>query len=154
MRNCSTAPGTTTGALEHLGNASGSFRADGLQARIELEGPNGDRPRVSEAFAALDGGDVEGGLDILFEELAAASGDDRERLRKAIVAVLDELGVEHPLAREARRRLAAALYEPLAGRRPPRARGRVGAALGLLPEEHVSRALQQARAARRGSGAR
>ncbi len=97
-------------ALEHLGNVSGSFRADGLQARIELEGPNGDRPRVSEAFSALDGGDLDGGLDILFEELEAASSDDRERLRKAIVAVLDELGVEHPLARESRRRLAAALY--------------------------------------------
>ena len=102
--------GDHEGALEHLANAGGSFRADGLQARIELEGANGDRPRVSEAFAALDGGDVEGGLDILFEELTAASGEDRERLRKAIVAVLDELGVQHPLAREARRRLATALY--------------------------------------------
>jgi thioredoxin-like negative regulator of GroEL len=27
-----------------------------------------------------------------------------------IVAILDELGVDHPFAREARRRLAAALY--------------------------------------------
>ncbi len=97
-------------ALERLGKASGSFRADGLHARIELEGSGDDRPRVAEAFSALDAGDAEGGLDILLEELEAAAGDDRERLRKAIVAVLDELGVEHPLAREARRRLAAALY--------------------------------------------
>ncbi len=51
-------------------------------------------------------------LDILLEELAAAdeSDESRERLRKVIVGVLDELGVEHPLARESRRRLAAALY--------------------------------------------
>ena len=41
---------------------------------------------------------------------ATPSGEDRERLRKVIVAVLDELGVQHPLARESRRRLAAALY--------------------------------------------
>jgi thioredoxin-like negative regulator of GroEL len=27
-----------------------------------------------------------------------------------VVAILDELGVDHPLARDARRRLAAALY--------------------------------------------
>ena len=64
---------------------------------------------ATEAFSALDGGDVEKGrLRDGFEELEAASDDDRERLRKAIVAVLDELGVEHPLARESRRRLAAA----------------------------------------------
>ena len=31
-------------------------------------------------------------------------------LRRAVVGVLDELGVEHPLARESRRKLASALY--------------------------------------------
>ena len=34
----------------------------------------------------------------------------KDDIRKVVVGVLDELGVEHPLAREARRRLAAALY--------------------------------------------
>jgi putative thioredoxin len=102
--------GDADAALERLRNVAGSFRADGLASRIELERSNGDRPRLTEAFAKLDEGDVDTGLDILLEELAAAEGDDKERLRKAIVAVLDELGVEHPLARESRRRLAAALY--------------------------------------------
>jgi putative thioredoxin len=102
--------GDTDAALERLRNAAGSFRADGLAARIELERTNGEHPRIPGAFAKLDAGDHAGGLDILLEELAAAEGEDKERLRKAIVAVLDELGVEHPLAREARRRLAAALY--------------------------------------------
>ena len=101
--------GDSDAALEHLRNAGG-FRADGLAARIELERANGENPRLGDAFAKLDAGDHEGALDILLEELAAAQGDDKERLRKAIVAVLDELGVEHPLARDARRRLAAALY--------------------------------------------
>ncbi len=102
--------GDTDGALERLQDAGGGFRAEGLAARIELERSNGEHPRVPEAFAKLDEGDHEGGLDILLEEVAAAGADDKERLRKAIVAVLDELGVEHPLARDARRRLAAALY--------------------------------------------
>jgi putative thioredoxin len=104
--------GDADAALEQLRNAAGTFAADGLAARIELEAQDGERPRIADAFARLDAGDTEAGLDILLDELAAA-GDgeaDRERLRKAIVAVLDELGVEHPLARESRRRLAAALY--------------------------------------------
>jgi putative thioredoxin len=97
-------------ALERLRNVTGSYRADGLTARIELE--RGERPRVREAFEALDEGRLEQGLDKLIEELADGDLDeeDRERIRKAIVAVLDELGVEHPLARESRRKLAAALY--------------------------------------------
>jgi putative thioredoxin len=102
--------GDTDSALEHLRKAAGSFRADGLAARIELE--REDHPRVTEAFEKLDEGELEEGLDLLLEELAAGDLDegDRERIRKVVVAVLDELGVDHPLARESRRRLAAALY--------------------------------------------
>ena len=104
--------GDPNAALERLRSVAGTFAADGLAARIELEQQDGERARLSEAFAKLDAGDTEAGLDLLLEEVAAsdADGEDRERLRKAIVAVLDELGVEHPLARESRRRLAAALY--------------------------------------------
>jgi putative thioredoxin len=102
--------GDPDSALEHLRNAAGSFRADGLAARIELE--RSDRARVCEAFEKLDEGELEEGLDLLLEELAdgEVDGEDRERIRKVVVAVLDELGVDHPLARESRRRLAAALY--------------------------------------------
>jgi putative thioredoxin len=31
-------------------------------------------------------------------------------VRRVVVGILDDLGVEHPVARDARRRLAAALY--------------------------------------------
>ena len=103
--------GETDLALERLSNVAGNFVADGLAARIELERGDGDRPRLREAFASLDAGDVEAGLELLLAELEAADDEtDRERLRKAVVAVLDVLGVEHPLARDARRRLASALY--------------------------------------------
>jgi len=102
--------GDAAGALELVRNAPGNFRADGLASRIELE--REDLPPVAAAFVQLDEGELEDGLDALVAVLAAdeLSEDDRERVRKVIVAVLDELGVEHPLARETRRKLAAALY--------------------------------------------
>ena len=94
-------------ALAVLARVPGSFAADGLAARIKLEqgGANG----LSEAFAALDAGEQERGLDLLIAALAGADGA-REDIRRIVVGVLDELGVENPLARSARRKLAAALY--------------------------------------------
>ncbi len=94
-------------ALSILANVAGSFAADGLAARLRLEE---GQPELRDAFEALDAGDTERGLDLLIEAIAAAEDGHREDLRRAVVGVLDELGVEHPLARESRRRLAAALY--------------------------------------------
>jgi putative thioredoxin len=93
-------------ALTLLGNVSGSFAADGLAARIRLE----DDPALREAFEALDAGETERGLDMLIAAIAANGDDRREDLRRAVVGVLVTLGVEHPLARESRRKLASALY--------------------------------------------
>ena len=93
-------------ALEVLGNVAGSFAADGLAARIRLE----QDPELADAFAALDAGDTERGLDGLIGAIAPTDGDRREDLRRAVVGVLDDLGVEHPVARESRRKLATALY--------------------------------------------
>jgi putative thioredoxin len=94
-------------ALAILGEFPGSFGAEGLAARLRLE----DDEELRAAFAALDDGEQQRGLDAL---IAAISGSDdagrREELRRAVVGVLDELGVEHPVARESRRKLASALY--------------------------------------------
>ncbi|HEU4657174.1 MAG TPA: tetratricopeptide repeat protein [Capillimicrobium sp.] len=94
-------------ALALLENVTGDFQADGLRARLRLE-DEGDLD-LSEAFAALDAGELERASDLLIEALPGA-GDAKDDLRQVIVAILDELGVEHPHARDARRRLAAALY--------------------------------------------
>jgi putative thioredoxin len=104
--------GETDEALVHLRNVTGNFRADGLAARIELEREEDGRPAIRSAFAALDEGEIQAGLEGLLDEIDSGelSDDDRELVRQVIVAVLDELGVEHRLAREARRRLASALY--------------------------------------------
>ncbi|MDA0168092.1 thioredoxin [Solirubrobacter taibaiensis] len=92
-------------ALELLANSTG-FAAEGLAARLRLE----EDPNLAEAFAAIDRGDVEPGIDTLIAAIPASTGDQREDLRRAVVGFLDELGVEHPVAREARRKLASALY--------------------------------------------
>jgi putative thioredoxin len=98
--------GESEAALSVLADTTG-FAADGLAARIRLE----SEPELAEAFAALDRGEVQLGLDSLIDAIAGSSEQERkDDLRAAVVGVLDELGVEHPLAREARRKLAAALY--------------------------------------------
>jgi putative thioredoxin len=94
-------------ALAILAEFPGSFAAQGLAARIRLE----DDEELRDAFAALDAGEQQRGLDTLIGAIAASQEPDRrEDLRRAVVGVLDELGVEHPLARESRRKLASALY--------------------------------------------
>ena len=99
--------GERDAALAALANASGSYAAEGLAARIRLE----DDPELADAFAALDDGDQERGLQLLIDAIAATTDQDRrDELRRAVVGVLDELGAEHPLARESRRKLASALY--------------------------------------------
>jgi putative thioredoxin len=95
-------------ALELVGPLEGDFAAEGLAARIRLE--RSEEPGLAEAFAALDAGDYERGLDALVEALQAAQDGRRDDLRRAVVGVLAELGVDHPVSREYRRRLAAALY--------------------------------------------
>jgi putative thioredoxin len=108
------ARGETDEALAVLARVPGSFAADGLAARIELERaatPAGQpgAPDVSEAFAALDGDDHARAIDLLLGALPSADGA-KDDIRRAVVGILDELGADHPLARDARRRLASALY--------------------------------------------
>ena len=101
------ARGEVDEAKEILARIPGSFAADGLLARIELE--RSGVPDLSGAFAALDSGATEHALDLLLEAIATADGE-RDDLRKVIVGTLDELGADSDLARSARRRLATALY--------------------------------------------
>jgi putative thioredoxin len=102
------ARGERDAALALLREVPGSFAADGLAARIALEHDDpGDDLRA--AFDALDAGDPERALDLLIGALPAADGS-KDQIRRVVVGILDELGVESPLARESRRRLASALY--------------------------------------------
>jgi putative thioredoxin len=93
-------------ALSLVGDLPG-FQPEGLAARIRLE--RADDVDVDGALAALDAGETERALDLLLDAVSSSDGH-RDDLRRVVVATLDRLGVEHPLARDARRRLAAALY--------------------------------------------
>lgn len=94
-------------ALALVENVSGDFQAEGLRARARLE--DAGEPDLGDAFAALDAGELERAGDLLIDAIGRADGA-KDDIRQVVVAILDELGVEHPYARDARRRLASALY--------------------------------------------
>lgn len=100
-------------ALTVLGRVPGSFAADGLSARIELErelaAGASPAPGLADAFGALDRDDPEHALDLLLAALPSSDGH-KDDVRRVIVGVLEELGVDSDLARSTRRRLATALY--------------------------------------------
>jgi putative thioredoxin len=101
------ARGERDDALAILSEFPGSFAAEGLAARLRLE----DDAELAAAFAELDEGEQPRGLDALIAAIAGSPDiARREDLRRAVVGVLDQLGVEHPVARESRRKLASALY--------------------------------------------
>jgi putative thioredoxin len=99
------ARGAADEALAVLAGVSGSFQADGLAARLRLEKDD----QLSDAFAALDRGELEQALEQLLGALPSADGL-REDIRRVVIGVLDTLGPENPLARDTRRRLAAVLF--------------------------------------------
>jgi len=92
-------------ALEILAPVIGSFQADGLAARVRLQKDG----QLADAFAALDRGERERALEQLLAALPSADGR-REDIRRVIVGELQELGPDDALARDVRRRLAAALF--------------------------------------------
>jgi putative thioredoxin len=94
-------------ASELLARAPRDFAAGGLAARIGLE--RAGTPDLTDAFAALDAGEHQRALDLLIGAMPGSDGA-RDDIRKVVVGLLDELGVENELAREGRRKLAAALY--------------------------------------------
>jgi putative thioredoxin len=107
--------GDTDEALELLDRFPGNFEAEGLAARARLLAALGDdrtdgAGTLTRSFEAWDQGDLEAALEGL--QTVVGEVDDPERrdlLRRVMVAIFTELGADHPLAREHRRRLAAAL---------------------------------------------
>jgi putative thioredoxin len=95
--------GETEEALELLEGVQGDFVADGLAARARLAGD----PELDSAFNAWDSGDLAAALEAL--QAALADPERRDLVRRVMVAIFTELGADHPLSREYRRRLSAAL---------------------------------------------
>jgi putative thioredoxin len=95
--------GDTEEALQLLETVPGDFVADGLAARARLAGD----PELDAAFDAWDRGDFAAALEAL--QAALGRPERRDLVRRVMVAIFTELGADHPLAREYRRRLSAAL---------------------------------------------
>ena len=104
--------GEPQAALEVLENVTGDFVAEGLAARAKLLASGGadDLPDVRDGLDALASGDPAKGLERLESALSIAQDETRDLIRQVMVGVFTELGPDHPLAREYRRKLAAALY--------------------------------------------
>jgi putative thioredoxin len=106
--------GDTAEAEQLFERFSGDFVIDGLAARAQLAAGNGNGAAPGEldaAFAAWDEGDHGRALDSLQDAFVAEQDPGRRDLiRKVMVGIFTELGVDHELAREHRRRLAAALH--------------------------------------------
>jgi putative thioredoxin len=68
------------------------------------------RADQAEVVAALEGGDHERALELLLEQIQEAEGEPRDELRRWMVALFAELGQEHPVSAQYRRKLATALY--------------------------------------------
>ena len=110
------ARGQAAEVLQLLEDRNGDFEAEGLAARARLTIELGDERSdgagaLSRSFSAWDAGDSEAALEGLQQVLAETDDPDRRDLvRSVMVAIFTELGADHPLAREHRRRLAAALH--------------------------------------------
>jgi thioredoxin len=78
----------------------------GERLRAELE-ESGEFPEI---IGPLAEGDYERALEWLLAEVVDAERARRERIRDVMVALFEELGHEHPLSQQYRRRLATALY--------------------------------------------
>jgi putative thioredoxin len=109
--------GGASEAVELLDRFQGDFEVEGLAARARLQAEAGaDRAAEDEgaslarAFSAWDEGDLEHALESLQSVVPEINDAERRDLvRRVMVAIFTELGADHPLAREHRRRLAAAL---------------------------------------------
>ena len=99
--------GDPESALEIVQGVPGSFAADGLAARIQLENAGADG--LAPAFVALDAGDYEQALDLLISTIRPTH-PRRDEIRRVVVGILDELGPDDPRVADWRRRMTSSLY--------------------------------------------
>ncbi|HZS15460.1 MAG TPA: tetratricopeptide repeat protein [Candidatus Dormibacteraeota bacterium] len=104
------AHGNLDEALDTLGLVEHDPRGAALIAEIELLRDGGLTEPVRAALLRLVDGDPAGALPPLITALRQTAGETRDRLRRVVVGVFAELGEDHPLTRQHRPELAAALY--------------------------------------------
>ena len=105
------ARGDAVDAIDLLDPLRGDFVAEGLIARAQLTADGGDvTPPLPLAFVSWDDGDHAVALETLQSAyIEEEDHDRRDLIRRVMIAIFTELGADHQLAREHRRRLSAAL---------------------------------------------
>ena len=83
---------------------TGPSAGERLLAELQASG------EFPEIVGPLAEGDYERALEWLLTEVVDADRTRRDRIRGVMVALFEELGHDHPLAQQYRRRLATALY--------------------------------------------
>jgi putative thioredoxin len=102
--------GEFTGALSpqlvanFLDGLSQPSEAERLMAELQ---ESGELPDVA---AAYESGDHERALELLLAEAELSEGEQRDRIRRLMVALFEELGQDDPTAAKYRRRLATLLF--------------------------------------------
>jgi putative thioredoxin len=94
-------PTVVAGFLDKLTQPSDAER---LVAELR---ESGDLPEVVTAYEA---GDHERALELLLSEAERSANGDRDRIRRLMVGLFDELGQDDPVAAKYRRRLATLLF--------------------------------------------
>ncbi len=83
---------------------TGPSAGERLLAELQVSG------EFPEIVGPLAEGDYERALEWLLAEIIDADRTRRDRIRGVMVALFEELGHDHPVAQQYRRRLATALY--------------------------------------------
>jgi putative thioredoxin len=81
-----------------------------LAPRVRLVDELREAGEEPEIVAALDSSDFEAALAVLLARAQTGDGEARDRARKLMVRIFEELGQDDPLATRYRRQLATALY--------------------------------------------
>jgi thioredoxin len=87
-----------------LDGLAGPSAAEGLLEELTKSG------EFPEILGPLAEGDYERALEWLMEEVVDADPERRDAIRRVMLELFRELGQEHPLTQQYRRRLATALY--------------------------------------------
>ena len=141
-------PATARARWSAWPTSPGSFAADGLATQLRLARRPGARGGVRGAGR---GRDRAAASTLLIDAIAAGDDERKDELRKVVVGVLDELGSAHPLARDARRKLASALLLSASdgGTPAPRAAAPAGRRARRAPAAVAARGRRTPPAARR-----
>jgi putative thioredoxin len=83
---------------------------DGPSAAEQVLAELKDSGEAPEVTTALEAGDHERALELLLELIRAGDDSTRQRLRRYMIALFGDLGVDNPLALRYRRQLASTLY--------------------------------------------